>query len=60
MKLPEDPHEMDLAQLFPSLPEEQRESVRNFLDRYCEIALRVFERIERDERQEIDRGTELK
>ena len=51
---------MDLAQLFPSFPKEQRESVRNFLDKYCEVALKVFERMEREEREAIDPDEELR
>jgi AMMECR1 domain-containing protein len=54
VRLPEDPHVKDLALLFPSLPEEQRESVRKFLDKYCEVALKVFERIEKERNGRID------
>ena len=34
-----DPHEIDLGDLFPSLPEDRRKEMRDFLDEYCEIAL---------------------
>jgi len=49
-----DPHEIDLAVLFPTLPEDRREEMRDFLDEYCEIALQVFERLEHDHFAAID------
>lgn len=49
-----DPHDFDLGLLFPSLPEDQRADMRSFLDGYCEVALEVFERLERDRRSGID------
>ena len=54
MNLPIDPHDIDLALLFPSLPEDQREEMRDFLDGYCEVALQVFERLERERSSYID------
>jgi hypothetical protein len=51
---------MDLSQLFPSFPEEQRQWVRSFLDKYCEIALKVFERLDSEEQQKVDHGEELR
>jgi len=54
MTLPLNPHEIDLAQLFQSLPEDRREEMRDFLDDYCEIALQVFERFERERNLRID------
>ena len=54
MSVSRDPHEIDLAVLFPSLPEDRREKMRNFLDGYCEIALQVFERLEREQGPRID------
>ena len=54
MTLPRDPHEIELAVLFPSLPEDRREEMRDFLDGYCEIALQVFERLERERNSPID------
>jgi hypothetical protein len=54
MSLPRDPHEIDLAVLFPSLPEHRRKEMRDFLDGYCEIALQVFERLEREGNSRID------
>ena len=54
MTLPRNPHEIDLAVLFPSLPEEIREEMRDFLDGYSEIALQVFERLERERNSRID------
>lgn len=56
MTSPRDPHEIDLGLLFPSLPEDRREEMRDFLDGYCEIALQVFERLERERRSSIDRS----
>lgn len=55
MTAPRDPHEIDLGLLFPSLPEDRREEMRDFLDGYCEIALQVFERLERERLSGIDR-----
>jgi ribosome recycling factor len=54
MSLPRDPHEIDLAVLFPSLPEDRRKEMRDFLDGYCEIALQVLERLERERNSRID------
>jgi hypothetical protein len=54
MTVPRDPHEVDLSFFFPSLPEEQREEMRDFLDGYCEIALEVFDRLERERSSNID------
>jgi hypothetical protein len=56
MTSPRDPHEIDLGLLFPSLPEDRREEMRDFLDGYCEIALQVFERLERERLSGIDRS----
>lgn len=54
MTMPRDPHEIDLGLLFPSLPEHRREEMRDFLDGYCEIALQVFERLERERQAGVD------
>ena len=54
MAEPIDPHELDLADIFPTLAAERREEMREFLDRYCEIAYRVFERIEVAHRLGLD------
>jgi hypothetical protein len=54
MTVPRDPHEIDLNLLFPSLPQDQRNEMRDFLDDYCEIALQVFERLERERRPLVD------
>jgi len=56
MATPRDPHEIELTLLFPSLPEGRREEMRDFLDEYCEIALQVFERLERERLSKIDRS----
>jgi hypothetical protein len=54
MSLARDPHEIDLTVLFPSLPEDRRQEMRDFLDGYSEIALQVFERLERERSSNID------
>lgn len=54
MKEARNPHEIALNELFPSLPQERREEMRDFLDDYCEIALQIFERLEREQREQID------
>ncbi len=54
MTEPRDPHEIDLAELFPTLSAEKREGLREFLDRYCEVAYRVFERLEQERKLGID------
>ena len=56
MTAPRDPHQIELGQLLPSLPEDRREEMRDFLDGYCEIALQIFERMERERRSSIDRS----
>jgi DNA primase large subunit len=56
MTAPRDPHEIDLSLAFPSLPEDWREEMRDFLDGYCEIALQVFERLEQERLRSIDRS----
>jgi hypothetical protein len=53
-----DPHEIDLATLFPSLPPDRREEMRDFLDGYCKIAYQVFERLERERQAGIDLSQE--
>lgn len=58
MNAPIDPHEIDLAELFPSLPADQRVEMRDFLDGYCEIALKVFERMERERQAPVDPSTQ--
>lgn len=58
MTAPRNPHEIDLDLLFPSLSEDRREEMRDFLDGYCEIALQVFERLERERLSSIDRSHE--
>ena len=59
MIAPRDPHEIDLGLLFPSLPEDRREEMRDFLDGYCEIALQVFERLERERLSMIDHSSRI-
>lgn len=57
MAAPRDPHEIDLDSVFPSVPKDQRKEMRGFLDDYCEIALRIFERLERERRSPVDEPT---
>ena len=54
MKEVRNPHEIALGESFPSLPQEMREEMRSFLDDYCEIALQIYERIERERMEQID------
>lgn len=54
MKETQNPHEIALSELFPALPQERREEMRDFLDDYCEIALQIYERLEREQRETID------
>jgi len=44
--LPRDPHDIPLEELFPSLPADQRQEMRDFLDDYCAIAWQIWERLE--------------
>jgi hypothetical protein len=57
MSATRDPHEVELDDMFPSTPIERRRDMRDFLDEYCEFALQVFERLERQRREDID-GTD--
>ena len=54
MKEVRNPHEIALSEFFPSLPQERREEMRSFLDDYCEIALQIFERLERERKEQVD------
>ena len=54
-----DPHEIDLAILFPSLPASRREDMRDLLDGYCEVAYQVFARLERERHSEVDPQREI-
>jgi len=40
--------------MFPDLSEEKRREVQEALDGYCEIVLRIYERMERERRQRFD------
>lgn len=53
-----DPHETDLAELFPSLPPERRQEMREFLDGYCEIAYQILERLEHERSSGVDLPSE--
>ena len=54
-----DPLVIDLAILFPSFPASRREDMRDLLDGYCEVAYRVFARLEQDMRSEVDLPREI-
>jgi len=48
------PKEMSLSELFPSLAESELDEIRETLDAYCELLLRIFQRLERERRQGFD------
>jgi len=54
MTYPQDPHTKDLAELFPSISDDQRKEMRDFLDEYCAIALQIFDRLKREQNESID------
>jgi len=54
MTYPQDPHTKNLAELFPSLSDDQRKEMRDFLDEYCTIALQIFDRLNREKNDPID------
>ena len=41
---------------FPQLGEEDILNMQRFLDDYCELILRIFDRVEREERPDFDRN----
>ncbi len=43
-----------VSELFPDLPEEQLNEVRETLDEYCKLLLQIFERLERERRRGFD------
>jgi hypothetical protein len=40
--------------MFPDLSEEKRLEVQEVLDGYCEILLRIYERLERERKEHFD------
>lgn len=49
-----EPPTITVSDLFPDLPESQRNEVRQTLDEYCQLLLTIFERLERERRQSFD------
>ena len=43
-----------LREKFPGLPDEDLEEIKNFLDEYCELLLRIFHRLEREAGSDFD------
>jgi hypothetical protein len=43
-----------MRELFPMLPEDQLKDVEDTLYRYCEIVLRICDRLEREEQERVD------
>jgi hypothetical protein len=43
-----EPEESRIRELFPALTEEHLKAKREFLDGYLEVALKIFERLEKD------------
>ena len=54
MTEPIEPGENEIHDLFPTLSEEQLKAKRAFLYGYFEIALQIFERLEKRRNQAID------
>jgi len=54
MNDPLEPEEIEVRDLFPTLSEEQLKAKRAFLYGYFEVALQIFERLEKGKRQAID------
>jgi hypothetical protein len=49
-----EPEEIEIRDLFPALSEEQLKAKRAFLCGYFEIALQIFQRLEKQRSQAID------
>lgn len=45
---------INITDLFPDLPEQQLNEVRNTLDDYCGLLLRIFERLEQERGRDFD------
>ena len=50
MNEPIEPEETEFRDLFPALSEERRRAKREFLDGYLEVALQIFERLEKEQK----------
>ena len=46
--------EITIADLFPLLPPAEQEAVRQTLDAYCELLFKIFQRMEREDRDDFD------
>ncbi len=44
------PKQISAAELFPDMPVDQQQAVVETLDAYCELLLRIFERLENERR----------
>jgi hypothetical protein len=45
---------INVSDLFPDLPEQQLNEVRETLDDYCGLLLQIFERLERERDRDFD------
>jgi hypothetical protein len=48
------PNQIPISELFPNISEDQQQAVGETLDAYCELLLRIFERLESERRQHFD------
>jgi hypothetical protein len=48
------PKQISISELFPNIPVEEQQAVTDTLDAYCELLLRIFERLEKERRQDFD------
>ena len=48
------PKQIPIAELFPNISEDHQRAVGETLDAYCELLLRIFERLENERRQHFD------
>lgn len=53
-KSPNEAKEITVAGLFPGLPENDLTEVQEVLDAYCNLALQVFIRLERERHEPFD------
>jgi hypothetical protein len=51
---PREPKEITVADLFPSLSESEVKEVQEALDAYSGLALQIFTRLEREQRERFD------
>jgi hypothetical protein len=48
-----------LREHFPQLGEDKIENIETFLDEYCELILRIFDRLEREQGVDFDRDSRV-